>query len=118
MGIMDFLALGLAAAFMLLLAKVFIAKRSFLPADQIMELKQNGALIVDVRSRREFEAEHATGSLNIPLKNLQERISELDRERPILVCCASGTRSAAAAQMLQQAGFKQVHNAGPWTILR
>lgn len=103
---------------LLLLTRTLFSKREAFPMDQIMELKMNGALVLDVRSAREFAQEHAPGSLNIPLKHLQERLSELDRTKPILVCCASGARSAIAAQMLQQAGFQRVHDAGSWSILR
>lgn len=105
------------AVIILLMAKAISSKRNALPMDQIMELKKSGALVLDVRSTREFEHGHAPGSLNIPLKHLQERLTELDRTKPILVCCASGARSAVAAQMLQHAGFQQVHNVGSWTIL-
>jgi rhodanese-related sulfurtransferase len=103
---------------LLVLAKTFFVKGNALAMDRITELKKEGAIVLDVRSVREFEHGHAPGSVNIPLKYLQERLSELDRAKPILVCCASGARSAEAEQMLKQAGFQQVHNAGPWTILR
>ena len=43
------------------------------------------------------------------------RLKELDKNKPIVVCCASGARSEAALRILKQNGFAEVINAGPWT---
>jgi rhodanese-related sulfurtransferase len=92
----------------------FRAVKSRLP-----ELLRRGAVVVDVRSPAEFAAGARPGSLNIPLGELGGRLKELDSSKPVLVCCASGTRSAMAASLLARHGFKEVVNAGPWrnTIL-
>lgn len=82
---------------------------------RLPELLARGAAVVDVRSRAEFAAGSAPGSVNIPLGELKAGLSRLDKEKPVVVCCASGTRSAAAAAVLRAAGFKTVLNAGPWT---
>jgi len=87
----------------------FRAVKSRLP-----ELKRRGAVVVDVRGREEFAAGAAPGSLNIPLGDLEKRTGELDPAKPVIVCCASGTRSALAAGILTRRGFKEVVNAGPW----
>lgn len=89
-----------------------------LPPERIAELKARGAQVVDVRTRAEFASGHAMASLNIPLDQLSSRLGELDRNRPVLVVCASGSRSAAAASLLRNAGFPDVHNAGPWQRVR
>ena len=65
-------------------------------------------LVLDVRNPREWEQKHIEGSVNIPLNHLQERLGELPRDRTILVHCAGGYRSAIAASILQQRGFKSV----------
>ena len=88
----------------------FRAVKSKLP-----ELMSRGAAVVDVRSPAEFAAGSRPGSLNIPLGELQKRAGELDASKPVIVCCASGTRSAMAAGILKSRGFKEVVNAGPWT---
>ena len=85
-----------------------------LSKEHLMELIQKAAQVVDVRTPKEFEQAHAQGSLNIPLDQLEQRISELDRHRSIVVCCASGMRSSMAKRLLEKAGFQEVHNAGPW----
>lgn len=73
-----------------------------------------GAQVVDVRGEAEFAGGHATGSVNIPLHDIEARAGELDPSRPVIVCCASGTRSAMAARRLRHKGFKRVINAGSW----
>lgn len=82
---------------------------------RLPELLSRGAVVVDVRSAAEFAAGARPGSVNIPLGELGKRAGELDAARPVIVCCASGTRSALAATLLARRGFAEVLNAGPWT---
>lgn len=89
-----------------------------LTRQQAAELRERGALVLDVRSAGEFSQGHAKGARNIPLPLLGERLGDLDRERPILTCCASGVRSASARRILLKAGFREVHNVGAWTALK
>lgn len=86
--------------------------RKLLPA-----LKQAGAQVIDVRSENEYLNSHAPGSMNIPLQNLSAELSKLSKEKPIVVCCASGTRSAMARKILQRNGFKKTYNIGSWRSL-
>jgi len=78
-------------------------------------LLEQGAQVVDVRSTAEFASGHAPGSMNIPLQEIGVRFGELDPNRWVIVCCASGTRSAVARWRLRSLGFARVVNAGPWT---
>ena len=71
-------------------------------------------LVIDVRTPAEFAGGANPKSRNIPLQDLQSHLSSLDPNQSIIVCCASGGRSAHAAQILKQNGFKDVVNAGPW----
>jgi len=105
-------------AFGVLLLLRMILRLRGLSAEKVGELKGAGAQIVDVRTRAEFSFGHAAGSLNIPLDQLESRLGELDRSRPVLVCCATGSRSAFAKSVMQAAGFGEVHNAGPWQRVR
>ena len=81
---------------------------------QLPHLIGIGAVILDVRTPAEYAQACNPQSINIPLDQLEVRISELDPSRPIVVCCASGTRSAIAAAVLKSRGLQAV-NAGPWT---
>lgn len=79
------------------------------------DLKKNGALYVDVRSAGEFAAGNAPGTINIPLAELGARLNEIPKTSPVVLCCASGTRSGMARRLLRKNGYSQVHNIGTWT---
>ncbi len=79
------------------------------------ELKKNGAILVDVRSAAEFESAHAPGTINIPLNELGQRLGELPITAPVVLCCASGTRSGMAKLVLKKHGYAQVYNIGTWS---
>ena len=82
---------------------------------EIPRLMQQGAQIIDVRSPGEFASGSSKGSINIPLDQLEMQLNKLDKNRPIVLCCASGARSGMAAMILKKNGFTNVVNAGPWT---
>ena len=65
-------------------------------------------LIVDVRTASEWNGASIDGSVNVPLSRLAEELTGLDRDRPTVVYCASGYRSAIAASVLQRSGFTRV----------
>lgn len=80
-------------------------------------LKKKGAILLDVRSTGEFQVAHAKDSINIPINELNQRIPKLPKDTPILVACASGTRSGMARLILKRHGFKNVYNLGNWSNL-
>ncbi|NJW52600.1 rhodanese-like domain-containing protein [Salinimicrobium oceani] len=82
------------------------------------ELLKEGAMIIDVRTKREFETGHIPGSRNIPLDTLPVHLKKLgDKQAAIITCCASGMRSASARNLLKSAGFERVYNGGGWKNL-
>jgi len=87
------------------------------PAADFGELIKNGATIIDVRSKGEFQGGHLRGSINIPLKNLSENLTKINKNKPVITVCASGARSSAAKSILKANGF-DAYNGGPWTNLR
>ncbi len=91
----------------------------FGPSVDLGELVQNGAIIVDVRSKGEYASGHIRGSMNIPLDTLGNHIKKLkDKNKPIITCCASGMRSASAKGILKSNGLTEVHNGGGWMSLQ
>lgn len=80
----------------------------------IPQLAKDGAIFVDVRTPAEFAAGSRPGSLNIPLDTLEARAGELDKEKTIVLCCASGARSGYGLAILRRLGFRRVVNGGPW----
>ena len=76
---------------------------------------QNGAIVIDVRTAREFSGGHVKGSKNIPVDRIEAKIETIKKwNKPIITCCASGMRSGTAASILKREGIDAV-NGGPWT---
>jgi len=83
----------------------------------VPSLLSEGGQIIDVRTKDEFDLASHDKSLNIPLESLKNRMKELDNTKPIILCCASGSRSGLARRLLLSKGFENVHNAGAWSSL-
>lgn len=67
-------------------------------------------LLLDVRENNEFAYAHISGSLHIPLHQIPGRLSDLDRDRDIVVICHHGMRSQQACQFLQHSGYDRLFN--------
>jgi len=78
----------------------------------VKEKLDSGAKIVDVRSPGEFSSGSYPKAKNIPLDTLESRLGELPKDKPIVLFCASGARSAQAARLLKRAGYTDVVSAG------
>jgi glyoxylase-like metal-dependent hydrolase (beta-lactamase superfamily II)/rhodanese-related sulfurtransferase len=65
-------------------------------------------LVVDVRSTGEWEQGHIDAAVNLPLSQLRDRLEELPSDRPLVIHCAGGYRSAIAASLLAQVGFSRL----------
>lgn len=81
----------------------------------IPDLKRKGAVFIDVRSQGEFNVAHSSETINIPLQELNQRLGEIPKTAPVVVCCATGTRSGMAKLVLKKNGFAEVYNLGAWT---
>lgn len=82
------------------------------------ELVKNGAQIIDVRTPAEFKNGHIKNAKNIPLQSLNQNLSKISKNKPVITCCASGARSAAAKNVLENSGFSEVYNGGGWMSLQ
>lgn len=92
--------------------KGFLLSEAELSVEQAMQMVQEEkqALLIDVRTQRDFEQEHRKGAVNVPWVQLLKNpymVSER-RDVPILLYCAEGYQSRAAAQMLLEAGYEKV----------
>ena len=80
-----------------------------------MNLKKT---IVDVRTVHEFAGGHVSGSINIPLHEIPHRLPEFKKmQAPVILCCASGNRSAQAAMYLKRLGI-DCKDGGSWLDVR
>ena len=75
-------------------------------------MNQPGTLVLDVREDGEFAAGHLPRAKSIPLRELDKRLDEISKfkDKPVIVTCRTGARSAAACRALKRAGFGNVQN--------
>lgn len=76
------------------------------------EVIARGGVLLDVRTPGEFASGHVAGALNIPVDELARRAAELPADKPVVIYCRSGRRSAVAAELLRAQG-RSVIDIGP-----
>lgn len=80
--------------------------------EQLKELENQGAVVLDIRSPQEYEEGHIDGAILLPeyeiYKNAQNVIP--NKEEVIITYCGSGTRSKKAQRILQRLGYNNVYN--------
>lgn len=85
--------------------------------NKIKYFNDRGAIILDVRSKGEYDSGAIPGSKHIPLQQVSAKISEIKKwGKPVITCCASGMRSASAAGILKSNGVEAM-NGGGWHSL-
>jgi len=86
-------------------------------SQSIQEFIAKGAIIIDVRSAGEYSNGHISGSKNMVLDQLGSQVEAIKKaNKPVIVCCQSGMRSAQAASLLKKHGI-EVMNGGGWQSL-
>lgn len=82
------------------------------PGEATLLINREDAHVIDVREVSEFSAGHVPEARNIPLSKLAERAGEIEKfkDKPVIVCCASGMRSGKACNELKKLGFTRLHN--------
>jgi rhodanese-related sulfurtransferase len=88
------------------------AGNSVNPGQATLLINREDAQVIDVREVDEYAAGHLPDAKNIPLSKLADRIGELEnaKDKPLIVCCASGMRSNKACGELKKAGFSKLYN--------
>jgi rhodanese-related sulfurtransferase len=105
---------GIAAFVLALLAGAYFLLRphgglpSEISASRAYDMYRSGATFVDVRTQGEWDQGHIPNSLHIPLEQLPNRLSELPKDKDLVVVCRTGVRSREGAALLLQAGFTRV----------
>jgi len=89
-----------------------VSKGAVSPIEGTALMNHENALVLDTRSMTEFKTGHIVDAINIPLNNLGKQLNTLEKhkDRPIIICCRSGSRSAMACKTLKKSGFENVHN--------
>lgn len=83
---------------------------------EVIQLLKEDAVLVDVRTKDEYNSKHIKDALNIPLDKISD--IELEKNKKIIVYCQSGKRSKLAANVLIELGFSKVYDFGSinnWT---
>lgn len=97
------------------------AKSPFISPEAYVAEYMNGGsdhLLVDVRTVEEFESGHIPDAVNIPLQELDQRLSEIPTDQTVILYCRSGNRSAQAYDLLSNAGYSDMYDLGgiiDWT---
>jgi rhodanese-related sulfurtransferase len=114
----QFIWYGAAALLVFLFVRRFLRMRALKqyarPEIEARMESNDGVLLLDVRTDAERQSGSIRGSRHIPVASLRSRMKELEhyRNREIVCYCASGSRSASAALLLQKNGFKAVNLRG------
>jgi len=87
-----------------------------LPVATAREHLKKGAVLVDVRTIEEFNAQHLTNAINIPLSEIKDTLPRRvpDKSKVLLLHCRSGRRSGIAEQQLRALGYTNAFNIGPY----
>lgn len=78
--------------------------------NEVRDLVEQGAVIIDVREENEFAAGHVKGAKNIPLSQFRERMDEIPKDVPVYVHCRSAQRSYNAVMALENSGYDNAYN--------
>jgi len=110
----------LFAALMILVMQVFVACSPVAPAtdgisvnvivQEAFDLRESGALMLDVRTIEEWKQAHIPDATFITLDQLEERVNEIPTNVPVVIYCCSGNRSLTALAILKNAGLTNVDN--------
>lgn len=79
------------------------------PEAKALMAKKSGLVLIDVRTPGEYQQGRLKGAKLIPLYELQQRMQEIPRDKPILIYCAVGARSLQAARFLSSQGYREVY---------
>jgi len=85
-------------------------------AELYRALDAKSAAVFDVRSAEEYRAAHFTGAVNVPLDELESRIGEIPKDKPVILYCGSGRRALFAAVLLKERGVRVSYVKGKFVV--
>jgi rhodanese-related sulfurtransferase len=99
------IALVAAGAFLLLRTRA-VAEGAVSPAEAASMIKDTKDLqLIDVRTEGEYASGHLAGAKLIPVQEIDKRLAEISKNKPVLLYCRTGHRSGNALKILQNNGF-------------
>lgn len=89
-----------------------MTKVANLRGPQVQEIAKAGThTIIDARESKDYEAGHLKGAIHVMVDDVEAKLSEIPKDKPVLVYCYSGNKSMNVAQKLSDAGYADVSNA-------
>jgi rhodanese-related sulfurtransferase len=87
--------------------------------DNVAEYLEKGAVILDVRTRAEYQGGHIKNAKHIPLQELNNKINQIKKlNKPVIAYCASGMRSGSATSILKSQGIDAINGGGMNSLQR
>jgi phage shock protein E len=107
------------AVIIILIVIIAVSMKKGKSLEKLFTLPPGDVLIIDVRSRQEFDAGHFSTAMNIPHDQIGNQLNKLEpyKQKTILLYCHSGNRAAIAEKILRQNGFVNVVNAGGYSAI-
>jgi len=84
----------------------------------IRQALREGGVIIDLRTPYEYDQGHIPHAINIPVDRIKANIGRIrSLNKPVILCCGTGSHCWEAATLLREAGITRVHNGGGWQSL-
>lgn len=81
-----------------------------IPFDQAKDMiEKNTVLLMDVRTSNEYDLMHIKNAINIPVNEIEQKILQVEQDKPLMVYCSSGARSKTAIQILNNLGYNNIY---------
>src|SRR5208283_1261154 len=111
---------GIVIVAALVVAVLLLKRIGLIPSRDAREHRENGAIVIDVRSETEFTGGHLRKAINMPLDQIEAMalLRLKDMNQVLLLHCHSGMRSAAAARKLKRMGYARAFNLGSFARAR
>lgn len=82
----------------------------FVSWHEIEDLKKEGAFLLDVRRKDEYDIAHIPGSVNIPLYDIRKSLDKIPKDKKVITICVAGLRGYIASRILMQNGFNNIYD--------
>jgi phage shock protein E len=114
---MKLIILTFAVIVVAIIAFTMIKRKSM---EKYFQLPADQAIIIDVRSKQEYDSGHFSAAINIPHNVIANQIKQLEpyKQKYVILYCHSGNRSTIAMNILRQNGFEHVVNAGGYEAVK
>lgn len=85
--------------------------KSISPSEATLLINKEDAKVIDIRSKEDFRNGHLPGAVNIPSREIQKRLHEIEpfKEQPVILICKSGTTAGATGSILAKSGFTKLN---------